>query len=91
MMMMMMMMMMMIMMMCMYRPSAILAHAAADGMNNSYHINHTSLINVQFTHEQEFMWGVHNTRLLTFTPPYAAIGVINPPITGTWLANAPRC
>jgi hypothetical protein len=29
---------------------------------------HTSLTNVQFTHKQEFMWRVHNTRLLSHNP-----------------------
>jgi hypothetical protein len=28
----------------------------------------TSLNHFQFTHKQEFMWGVHNTRLLSHNP-----------------------
>jgi hypothetical protein len=44
---------------------ALLARAAADGADLTFHKEHSSRINVQFTHEQEFLCGVHNTRLLS--------------------------
>jgi hypothetical protein len=46
---------------------ALLARAAEAGADFSFQKN-TSLTNIQFTHKQEFMWGVHNTRLLTHNP-----------------------
>jgi ribonuclease HI len=47
---------------------ALLARAAEDGADFSFHKKYTSLINIHFTHKQEFMWGVHHTRLLTHNP-----------------------
>jgi hypothetical protein len=47
---------------------ALLARAAEDGADFTFHKKHTTLTNIQFTHKQEFMWGVHNTRLLTHNP-----------------------
>jgi hypothetical protein len=44
------------------------ALAAADGADITFDEKHTSLTNVQFTHKQAFMWGVHNTRLLSHNP-----------------------
>jgi hypothetical protein len=46
----------------------LLARAAADGADFTFHKKYTSLTNVRFTHKQEFMWGVHNTRLLSHNP-----------------------
>jgi hypothetical protein len=34
----------------------LLARAAADGADFTFHKKHTSLTNVQFTYKQEFMW-----------------------------------
>jgi hypothetical protein len=47
---------------------ALLARAAADGADLTFHKQHTSLTDVQFTHKQELMWEVHNTRLLSHSP-----------------------
>jgi hypothetical protein len=47
---------------------ALLARATADGAYFTFHKKRTSLTHVQFTHKQEFMWGVHNTRLLSHNP-----------------------
>jgi hypothetical protein len=48
--------------------SALLARAISNGVDFSVHKPHTTLANIQFTHNQEFMWGVHNTRLLPHNP-----------------------
>jgi hypothetical protein len=37
---------------------ALLTRAAEDGANFTFHKKHTTLTNTQFTHKQEFMWGV---------------------------------
>jgi ribonuclease HI len=37
---------------------ALLARAAKDGADFTFHKKHTTLTNIQFTHKQEFMWGV---------------------------------
>jgi hypothetical protein len=50
---------------------ALLARAAVDGADFSFHKKHSTLTNIQFAHKQEFMWGVHNTRLLTHNPSYS--------------------
>jgi hypothetical protein len=47
---------------------ALLARAAEDGADFTFHKKHTLLTNIQFTHKQELMWGVHNTRLFTHNP-----------------------
>jgi hypothetical protein len=47
---------------------ACLARAAADEADFTFHKKHIALTHVQFTHKQEFMWGVHNTRLLAHNP-----------------------
>jgi hypothetical protein len=48
---------------------ALLARAAADGAPDStFRKKHTSLTHIQFTRKQEFIWGVHNTRLLPHNP-----------------------
>jgi hypothetical protein len=47
---------------------ALLARAAEDGADFTFDKKRTTLTNTQFTHKQEFMWGVHNTRLLPHNP-----------------------
>jgi hypothetical protein len=38
------------------------------GRGSYFTKKYTSLFNIQFTHIQEFMWGLHNTRFLTCNP-----------------------
>jgi hypothetical protein len=47
---------------------ALLARAAADGADFTFHKKHTSLTHAMFTHNHEFMWGVHNTRMFSHNP-----------------------
>jgi hypothetical protein len=42
---------------------ALLARAKEDGADFTFHKEHTTLTRTQFTHKQEFMWGVHNPTL----------------------------
>jgi hypothetical protein len=46
----------------------LLARAKDDGADFTFHKKHTKLTNTQFNHKQEFVWGVHNPRLLTHNP-----------------------
>jgi hypothetical protein len=71
---------------------ALLPRAASDGADFSSHKKHASLTHIQFTHKHEFMWEVHNTRLLSHNNPlFAAPCVDNSPATATWWITAPRC
>jgi hypothetical protein len=62
---------------------ALFARAAADGADFTFHKTHTSLTDIQFTHKQEFMWEVRNTRLLSHNPALRCPMCDNrPPMSG---------
>jgi hypothetical protein len=60
---------------------ALLARAAEDGADFTLHKRRTTLTNIHFTHKHEFIWGVHNTRLLTHNPTLSC------PICGQFTSN----
>jgi hypothetical protein len=55
---------------------------SANGAGFILHEKNAWLTNVQFTHKQELIWGVHNTRLLSHSP------TLRCPMCGEFTSNS---